>query len=66
MVALIRPIAICIVCILLAACITPPKGSFCDIADPIRLANVDVLTDAEVAALLAHNSKGQKLCGWRP
>lgn len=49
----------------LAAC-TTTRGSFCDIARPIRPANVDVLTDAEVADILAHNSKGAKLCGWRP
>lgn len=43
-------------------------GTFCDIARPIRLseATVDAMTDAEVAAALAHNEKGRKLCGWRP
>jgi hypothetical protein len=50
----------------LCACTTPPSGSFCDIAEPIRPANVDVLTDAEVSAILAHNEKLAKLCGVRP
>lgn len=51
----------------LAACQTP-KGGFCSIAEPIRLAadQVDHLTDAEVKALLSHNRKGQRLCGWNP
>lgn len=51
----------------LVACQTT-GGSFCDIAKPLRPSKetVAALTDAEVAALLAHNRKGQKLCGWRP
>jgi len=51
----------------LAGCQTA-KGTFCDIAKPIRLApeQVDQLTDDQVAQLLAHNTKGQRLCGWRP
>ena len=48
----------------LAGCQTT-SGSFCDIAKPIRPANVDVLTDAEVADILAHNQKGAALCGWK-
>ena len=53
--------------IALSACQTA-KGTFCDIAKPIRLApeQVDQLTDDQVAQLLAHNIKGQKLCSWRP
>ena len=51
----------------LAACQTA-KGPFCDIAKPVRLSDaaVDALSDAEVAALLAHNEKGRRLCRWRP
>lgn len=51
----------------LAGCQTA-KGTFCDIAKPIRLApeQVDQLTDAQVAELLGHNTRGQRLCGWRP
>ena len=43
-------------------------GSFCSIAKPIRPAKetVDKLTDAEVAAILAHNRKLQKLCRVQP
>jgi hypothetical protein len=51
--------------IALSAC-TTTRGSFCQIAKPIRPENVDVLTDAEVTQLLAHNEKGQKLCNWNP
>lgn len=49
-----------------AAC-TTPSGSFCDIARPMRpsAAAVDAMTDAEVAAMLAHNETGRKLCGWK-
>lgn len=52
----------------ITACTTTPKGTFCQISDPIRLspAAVAALSDAEVDAILAHNRKGQKLCGWRP
>lgn len=52
--------------IALSACQTA-KGTFCDIAKPIRLApeQVDQLTDNQVAQLLAHNIKGAKLCGWK-
>jgi hypothetical protein len=51
----------------LAAC-TTPRGSFCEIADPIRLSSaaVDAMSDAEVSAALAHNRKGERLCGWHP
>ncbi|UDL89520.1 hypothetical protein LGH82_31460 [Mesorhizobium sp. PAMC28654] len=51
----------------LAGC-TTAKGSFCAISSPIRLSSsaVDALSDAEVKAMLAHNRKGQALCGWAP
>lgn len=49
----------------LAGCQTA-KGSFCDIAKPIRLApeQVDQLTDDQVAQILSLNEKGRRLCGW--
>lgn len=52
--------------LMLAACQTP-QGTFCDIAKPIRLSNetIDTMSDAEVAAALAHNRKGAAMCGWR-
>jgi predicted small secreted protein len=45
---------------------TTARGSFCDISHPWRLspAAIDAMSDAEVAAALAHNRKGEKLCGW--
>lgn len=51
----------------LAACQTT-KGSFCAVSDPVRLSSpaIAALSDAEVKAILAHNRKGQRLCGWRP
>lgn len=61
---MIRVLALCV---LLTACQTA-GGSFCDISDPIRLssAQVEQLSDAEVTAILAHNQKGEALCGWKP
>jgi hypothetical protein len=51
----------------LAGC-TTARGGFCAVASPVRLSNraVDALSDQEARALLAHNRKGEKLCGWRP
>lgn len=51
----------------LTAC-TTPSGSWCDIARPQRpsQAEIDAMSDARVAEVLAWNRKGVKLCGWRP
>ena len=51
----------------LVGCITA-SGTFCDIAKPRRLsdATITAMSDAEVDDALAHNLKGQKLCGWKP
>lgn len=51
----------------LAAC-TTASGSFCDISEPIRptKAEIAALSDAAVERILAHNTKGQRLCGWKP
>jgi hypothetical protein len=51
----------------LAGCQTT-KGSFCEISSPIRLSSeaIKALSDQEVRTLLAHNRKGEKLCGWKP
>jgi hypothetical protein len=56
-----------VVFIAMAGC-TTVKGGFCTVATPLRLsaAAVDTLSDTEVKALLAHNRKGEKLCGWKP
>lgn len=53
--------------LLLTACQTS-SGTFCDIAQPIRLSSVviDKMSDAEVKAALSHNEKGRALCGWSP
>ncbi|RWM24359.1 hypothetical protein [Mesorhizobium sp.] len=47
---------------------TTAKGGFCAVSSPLRLSAkaVDTLSDEEARALLAHNRKGEKLCGWRP
>jgi len=54
--------------LVLTACQTTTRGSFCDIASPVRLSDtaVDALSDVEVAKILAYNLKGAKLCGWKP
>jgi hypothetical protein len=51
----------------LAGCVTA-GGSFCAVEHPIRptKAEVATLSDASVSAILAHNEKGAKLCGWQP
>lgn len=51
-----------------ASACTTTGGSFCSIAKPIRLTGqtIAVMTDAEVAAVLAHNRKGAAICGWKP
>lgn len=51
-----------------AGCSVTNKGSFCAVESPIRLSSptVAALSDAEVKMILAHNRKGQKLCGWKP
>jgi hypothetical protein len=50
----------------LAAC-QSTGGSFCAVENPIRptQAEIAAMGDATVAAILAHNEKGKKLCGWR-
>lgn len=50
----------------LAGCQTA-SGSFCAGARPFRVSPqaVDAMTDAQVAAALAHNKKGAALCGWK-
>lgn len=51
----------------LGGCATT-KGGFCAVSSPLRLSAkaVETLSDDEARALLAHNRKGAKLCGWRP
>jgi uncharacterized lipoprotein YajG len=50
-----------------AGCATT-GGSFCAVEHPIRptKAEVALLSDATVAANLAHDEKGAALCGWKP
>lgn len=50
---------------ILAGC-QSASGTFCAIAKPIHLTpqTVDAMTDAEVAAVLAHDERGERLCGW--
>ncbi|ESZ37391.1 hypothetical protein [Mesorhizobium sp. L2C067A000] len=55
------------VLIAIAGCATS-GGSFCAVEHPIRPSAeaIAALSDGEVSQVLAHNEKGQKLCGWRP
>ena len=52
---------------LLVGC-TTAKGSFCSIASPIRSSaeTIAAMSDTEVREVLAHNKRGQALCGLRP
>ncbi|RUV86912.1 hypothetical protein EOA60_14080 [Mesorhizobium sp. M1A.F.Ca.IN.020.06.1.1] len=60
--------AIALVAILALGACTTTGGSFCAVEHPIRptKAEVATLSDATVASILAHNRKGQRLCGWKP
>ncbi len=62
MVKVIALVAFCA----LSACASP-QGSFCLVSTPMRLspATLAVMTDREVSAMLSHNEKGAKLCGWK-
>lgn len=53
---------------LVAAGCTTAKGGFCAVATPLRLSGktVDALSDEEARALLSHNRRGERRCGWRP
>lgn len=53
--------------LIISAC-TTASGSFCDISKPIRptQAEIAALSDTQVTAILEHNTKGQRLCGWKP
>lgn len=53
---------------IMVGCASVPSGSFCTIAKPQRpsQAEIDAMTDARVAEVLAHNRKLQELCGVRP
>jgi len=68
---IIRCIIRCIFCaafVVLAGCQTVPvDGDFCRRNQPLRFssAQVDAMTDEQVARVLAHNERGAKLCGWK-
>lgn len=53
--------------LMLTAC-TTASGTFCDLAKPFRFSDssIDALQGDEVTALLEHNEKGRRLCGWKP
>jgi hypothetical protein len=40
-------------------------GDFCSIAKPILHSRGDVVSDETKRQEVAHNEKGEKLCGWR-
>ena len=53
---------------IMVGCASVPSGTFCTIAKPQRpsQAEIEAMTDARVAEVLAHNRKLQQLCGVRP
>ena len=61
-------IALTLTIALTAGCATDPRRirDDCDWAEPIRPSRGDVLTDATLAQIVAHNEIGERLCGWRP
>ena len=57
-----------VICVFLAACqTTPVQGDFCKRNQPLRFTEqqIDNMSDKQVERVLAHNERGQKLCGWR-
>ncbi len=54
------------VLLVLTACVTS-GGSFCAIESPRRPSQSEIATmsDRAIENDLAHNLKGQKLCGWK-
>ena len=63
--SLIRTCAV--LALVAATACTTPAGSFCIVAQPIRpsAAEIEALSDEQVKAVLAHNERGRKLCGWK-
>lgn len=56
--------ALILALLILAGCQTA-GGSFCDVSSPNRTP-VEDMTPAEARVALAHNLKGETLCGWKP
>lgn len=52
--------------VLAAGCATASKGSYCDIAQPIRPSVHDMLTEETKRQILVHDETLAKLCGVKP
>lgn len=53
----------------LAGCETSGRESsqtFCTVASPVYFDTADKMSDRTTRAIIAHNEKGRKLCGWKP
>lgn len=42
----------------------PAPNSFCDVAKPIYFDPADRMTRQTEKAIITHNEKGAKVCGW--
>ena len=64
---MVKALALAVILIAATACQTV-RGSFCDIARPQRPSAQEIasMTDQRASEVLAHNLKGQQLCGWKP
>lgn len=62
---MVKVIALAALCAL-SGCASP-QGSFCLVSAPIRPSTdaLAIMNDTEVAAMLGHNERGAKLCGWK-
>lgn len=49
----------------LTACASAGPDSLCVVESPIYLDRSDVLTTPTLRAVIAHNERGAKLCGWK-
>lgn len=65
---MVAKILIALSLLAICGCQATTRGSFCQIENPIRISApaISSLSDAEVRQILAHNRKGEKLCGWHP
>lgn len=53
--------------VMLSACTQPiPNSPDCDWAQPVRPSREDVLSIGTVEQIVAHNTVGERLCGWQP
>lgn len=56
----------CLGLLWLTACQGGIATSDCLVFQPIRPSSADVLTEGTARQILAHNERGEAVCGWTP